>query len=162
MLGWLMNPVRVGGQRRHRRQLQLEALERRETPAIYTVTNSSDNIFAIPVTLRQAIAASQTTVGPDTIQFGPGAFDANGNCVIQLDAPLPTITEQLEILGFVEGKNRPIIRPAPNANGGLPFRIFDVNIPLAQKGAPCSSATSRSRAGKLRTPLMVTEAESGR
>jgi hypothetical protein len=117
-------------------KLQLEPLELRDTPAIFTVTTSADTLFAWETSLRQAITFAEGNPGPDIIQFGAGAFDANGNCTINLESPLLKITQPLQILGAVPGKSRPVIRPAPNVNGGAPFRIFDVAIPLAAKGAP--------------------------
>jgi hypothetical protein len=139
MLGRLLNTSHIGP-RSLVPKLQLETLERRDTP--FVVTTSADTLIGWETSLRQAITLAEGNPGPDVITFGAEAFDANGNCVIQLDTPLLKITQPLQILGFVEGKNRPVIRPAPNANGGVPFRIFDVAIPQAQKGAGASAVRS--------------------
>jgi hypothetical protein len=106
-------------------------------PALITVTMPGDGNW--PTTLRHAIATAEALPGPDVIQFGAGAFDANGNCVVDLLAPLPTLTQPLQILGgVVPGMNRPVIQPGPAARVGQPppYRVFNVDIPLAQKGAP--------------------------
>ncbi len=112
--------------------LRREPLEAREVPALITVTSTSGALFAAPTTLRQAIALAETLPGPDVIQFGAGAFNANGDCVIELTAALPKITQPLQIVGFLADMNRPVIKLAP---GALLFRIFDIDIPQAQKGA---------------------------
>src|SRR5262245_44283591 len=56
---------------RRRTMPRLEALEGRDAPAVFTVTNPTDSAVSGQVNLRQAIASANTADDPDTIQFDP-------------------------------------------------------------------------------------------
>lgn len=72
--------------RKTRRPLELEAMERRQLLAIYTVVNNGDSGSG---TLRQAILSSNSNPGGDTIKF---ALPATELTIAPL-TPLPAITD---------------------------------------------------------------------
>jgi len=75
---------------RNRRRPSLELMERRELLAAFLVTTTAD---AGAGSLRQAILDSNTSTGPNVIQFGIG----NGPQTIVPASPLPTITNPVTI-----------------------------------------------------------------
>ncbi len=84
---------------------RVEALESREVPATFTVTNTGDNGGVDPApgdstgTLRQAIVDANATPGADTIDF---AIAAGGVQTIALTAALPAVTEAVTVDGYTE------------------------------------------------------------
>jgi len=95
MRGRLYSPSRP--RRRHRRAAALrpEGLEARELLATFAVTSADD---AGAGSLREAIIASNTTPGPDTIAF---EIDS-GLQTIALESALPQILETIEIDGTTQ------------------------------------------------------------
>ena len=87
--------------RHARAPLGLEAMERRELLATFTVTSVMDNGAG---TLRQAIIDSNDNSVPDNIRFNVPAdqLDAGGQASIQLDTPLPNIDGPLVIDGSTQ------------------------------------------------------------
>lgn len=73
-------------------RLQLEALENRLAPALFTVTNVNDLGAG---SLRQAISSANMSLGADTINFSAGVFGVPATIVL-LSGPL-TITDALII-----------------------------------------------------------------
>ncbi len=80
---------------RHTRRLYLEALERRELPATYTVVNTND---AGGGSLRQAILDANTNSGLDFVFFSIGS----GVQTITPLSPLPTVTDPIHMTGSTQ------------------------------------------------------------
>src|SRR5262245_26973168 len=82
-------------------RLRLEALEARETPSVFTVTNVSDSGAG---SLRQAMTDSNQNNGPDEIRFNiPGT----GVHTIRPVSALPFIREPVTIDGFSQPGSQP-------------------------------------------------------
>src|SRR5690348_5829381 len=86
-------------------RILLTALEPRECPATFTVTNTGDNGGVNPApnagtgTLRQAIIDANASAGTDTIAFNiPGT----GVHTILPDAQLPELEEAAVIDGYTQ------------------------------------------------------------
>lgn len=77
--------------RRPRPSLQLELLEDRSVPAVFTVANTLDSGLG---SLRQAILDANANPGDDVITFA-----ANLNGVITLNTQLPQLSSNIELLG---------------------------------------------------------------
>src|SRR5581483_10749557 len=86
-------PRRPAQARLPRRPLLVEALEARELLSVFTVLNTSDSGTN---SLRWAINQSNTTLGPDTIQFNLGGATP---AVITPASALPAITSAVTIDG---------------------------------------------------------------
>ncbi len=92
--------------RKSRCPAQFEALEARRLLTNYLVTDTNDSG---PGSLRQAILSANANPGPNTISFQfpaqniPGQVDYDSTYQvwrIQVDSPLPAITNQVEIDGY--------------------------------------------------------------
>jgi hypothetical protein len=82
---------------RPRLKLNVEALEARDVPATFFVTNTSGNV-ATANSLPWAVAQANATAAFDSIEFYIGAFNSNTRQYINLTAPL-TITAPVSING---------------------------------------------------------------
>ena len=76
-----------------RTRLLVQALERREVPAVFIVDNPSEIPVTNQLTFAQAIASANATVGADTIAFN---LPVNGGAVapLQLLTALPVVTSR--------------------------------------------------------------------
>ncbi|MDX1925336.1 MAG: right-handed parallel beta-helix repeat-containing protein [Pirellulaceae bacterium] len=97
-----------------RRSLAVEKLEERALRAILTVNSISDNVNADDgvMTLREAIIASNSTVGHDTIVFSIGQ---GGPAVIRPLSPLPAISDS----AVIDGRQFGFVRPVIEIDGSL-------------------------------------------
>ncbi len=90
--------TKVHAKERGRYRPNLELLEDRMAPAVFTVTNNFDenNGSLNGVSLREAILASNATAAADTINFNiaPGGLQT-----IAPNSPLPTLTSKVTIAG---------------------------------------------------------------
>ena len=112
-LRWLRRFARIrflsnrwlGFTRQLQLKLQLERLEDRTVPSIFTVTNTGDNGGVNPNpgdgtgTLRQAIIDANANSGADDIVFNIAGGGLN---TIRLASALPTITDAVTIDGTTE------------------------------------------------------------
>ena len=101
--------------RHTRASLGLEAMERRELLATFTVTSVMDNGAG---TLREAINQANLNPGADNIRFNIPAdqLDASDKASIQLDTPLPNINGSLVIDGSTQpgfGGEFPVVEVRP-------------------------------------------------
>jgi hypothetical protein len=90
---WWKTP---GFDRRRYARLQLEVLEGRRLPSVYTVSTTNDSGAG---SLRQAILDANADHGPDTIAFNIGG---GGVQTIRPTSPLPTITAPVTIDGTTQ------------------------------------------------------------
>ena len=91
--------IRSRGRKRPPFRLSFDLFEERRLLATFTVNSTADQFLEGTTTLRQAIEESNTTPGPNTIDFnipGPGPF------IIQPLTALPTITDQVNLDGTTE------------------------------------------------------------
>lgn len=100
--------------RKQSRQLQLEYLEDRATPAAFTVDTVSDVPVVGKTTLRQAITAANNAAGADQINI-----DLPAGSTINLQSALPAITDSVTITAPAAGTT--VARNAVAA-----FRVFEV------------------------------------
>ncbi|MCY2941585.1 MAG: right-handed parallel beta-helix repeat-containing protein [Planctomycetota bacterium] len=131
----------------HSRMLQLEALERRITPATYTVVNTLD---AGTGSLRQAITNANLNAGPDIINFaitgGTGAIQT-----ITLATALPLITDQVTIDGTTQsGYSANTLSIGAGNNAAIKIQLDGSNFTAASGivglyfNSPGSSVTALS------------------
>ena len=95
---WRRHGKAQGTRQRRRSRPRLEALEDRQAPAVFLVTDTFD---AGPGSLRQAILDSNATPGPNTIDFdilGPGVQTILVGSTT--GAPLPAITNPVTVAGY--------------------------------------------------------------
>jgi hypothetical protein len=124
--------------RRNSVRLSVEDLERRDTPAVFTVTSAADNLSTVnpttvpltqqgDLTLRQAIIDANATPGTNTVNFaipplGQGdPTGQQGNSTVQtitLLAPLPTLSNPTIVDGTSQAGWTPG-EPAIAIDGGL-------------------------------------------
>ncbi len=96
---------RIARQSHRRSRLTLESLEDRRQPAVFVVTTTADEG---PGSLRQAILDSDSTAGPNTIDFdilGGGVQTIYVGSTIGL--PLPPITTPVLIDGYSQPGSEP-------------------------------------------------------
>ncbi len=93
----LVPPRRPKVIRMSRRLLKFESLEGRRVLATFAVTTPTDVVdeFDGQVSLREAVAAANTSAGVDEITFAPGAFAGGGT--IRWELADIAITEDLVI-----------------------------------------------------------------
>jgi len=96
-------------------QLRLLELDRREVPAVFTVTNVND---AGAGSLRQAILAANANPGLDSIAFAPTVF--TGTQTIALFSTLPAVNGPLNITG----PGSDVLRVVGGPMSGVPFNLF--------------------------------------
>ncbi len=115
------------GRRGRTAGLRVEALERRDTPTVFTVTSAAD---AGAGTLRQAILDANTATGSDVIVFAP----ALSGGTINLTASLPTISDAVDVIGpsgnpdgiTVSGQNIAGVRPFTIAAGPVTLKNLTI------------------------------------
>ena len=115
-----MRPARLfAGNSLYRRALRYEPLEPRRLLAVVTVDTLADTIDFNDghTSLREAIFATNTVPGADTINFAP-ALTANGPATILLTQGELKITDALTIAG--PGATRLVI------DGNLSSRVFNI------------------------------------
>ncbi len=126
------HPNQQFGRSLYRRQLRIEPLEERRLLAVVTVTTLADTIdFNDGVTsLREAIFATNTVPGADTIEFAP-ALTAGGPARILLTQGEFAITDSLTI----EGPGASLLTLDARSgsrilslDGGGPMRRIDVAV----------------------------------
>ena len=113
------------GRSLYRRRLRLEPLEDRRLLAVVTVTTLADTVdFNDGVTsLREAIFATNTVPGADTIDFAP-ALTAGGPATILLTQGELVITDSLTINGpgadllTIDASGNPITTPVRDIDNG--------------------------------------------
>jgi CSLREA domain-containing protein len=119
------------GRSLYRRRLRLEPLEDRRLLAVVTVTTLADTVDLNDgvTSLREAIFATNTVPGADTIDFAP-SLTAGGPATMLLSQGEFEITDSLTI----EGPGASLLTidasgndPTPEANDGNGTRVFNVD-----------------------------------
>jgi CSLREA domain-containing protein len=152
------------GRSLYRRRLRLEPLEDRRLLAVVTVTTLADTVdFNDGVTsLREAIFATNTVPGADTIDFAP-VLTASGQATVLLTHGELAITDSLTI----DGPGASLLAidasgndPTPDVNNGDGSRIFstspaggrfstDVPANLSISGLTLTGGDSRGSGGAI-------------